>query len=91
LPNFTSVEDNHKKETNLKGIQGKRILCLANLRMQKNHFLLLEVAEKLKQTHPEWSFHLVGKDFEDEYSQKVRRFIEEKKLSNEVYVYGSKK
>ena len=90
LPNFTSVEDNHKKETNLKGIQGKRILCLANLRMQKNHFLLLEVAEKLKQTHPEWSFHLVGKDFEDEYSQKVRRFIEEKKLSNEVYVYGSK-
>lgn len=90
LPNFTSVEDNHKKETNLKGIQGKRILCLANLRIQKNHFLLLEVAEKLKETHPEWSFHLVGKDFEDEYSQKVRRFIEEKKLSNEVYVYGSK-
>ncbi len=90
LPNFTSVEDNCNRETNLKGIEGKRILCLANLRMQKNHFLLLEVAEKLKQTHPEWSFHLVGKDFEDEYSQKVRRFIEEKKLSNEVHIYGSK-
>ncbi len=90
LPNFTSVEDNINKETILKGLDGKRILCLANLRIQKNHFLLLDVAERLKETHPEWSFHLVGKDFEDEYSKKLRRTIEEKQLSNVVYVYGSK-
>ena len=86
LPNFTSVEDNINKETILKGVDGKRILCLANLRIQKNHFLLLDVAERLKETHPEWSFHLVGKDFEDEYSKKLRRTIEEKQLDRKSVV-----
>ena len=66
LPNFTTIDNSANAETILKGEYGKRILCLANLRDQKNHFFLLEVAEKLKKTNPDWTFHLVGKDFEDE-------------------------
>lgn len=90
LPNFTSFDYKQPKETKLNGVEGKRILCLANLRMQKNHFLLVEVAAKLKQTHPDWSFHLVGKDFEDDYSQKVKTDIVERNLTQTVFVYGSK-
>ncbi|MDI1318500.1 glycosyltransferase [Flavobacterium sp.] len=90
LPNFTAIDSVVIAETFLKGTAGKRILCLANLRDQKNHFFLLEVAEKLQESHPDWTFHLVGKDFEDEYSAKVRTQIQNKNLKDNVFIYGSK-
>lgn len=90
LPNFTTIDNTINAETVLKGESGKRILCLANLRDQKNHFLLLKVAEKLKQSHPNWTFHLVGKDFEDDYSSNVKATIINMNLENNVFIYGSK-
>lgn len=90
LPNFTTLNADELKVTKLNGIGGKKILCLANLRYQKNHFLLIEVAEKLKKVYPEWTFHLVGKDFEDDYSLKVKKDIKEKKLTENVFIYGSR-
>ena len=90
LPNFTTIDYATSAETILKGESGKRILCLANLRDQKNHFFLLEVAEKLKKTNPDWTFHLVGKDFEDDYSKQIKALILNKSLENNVFIYGSK-
>jgi glycosyltransferase involved in cell wall biosynthesis len=90
LPNFTNPETDTRKETVLNGIPGKRILCVANLRDQKNHHLLLKVAEKLKQTHGDWSFHLVGKDFQDEYSKAINGLILEKKIAQNVFLYGTR-
>ena len=90
LPNFTVIDADQALSTQLHGIEGKRILCLANLRFQKNHFLLLEVAEKIRLTHPDWTFHLVGKDFEDEYSQQLKKWIKDKQLQNSVFIYGTK-
>lgn len=90
LPNFTSIDSSANAETVLKGNPGKRILCLANLRDQKNHFLLLEVAEKIKKTNPDWTFHLVGKDFKDDYSEQVKKLISDKALEENVFVYGSR-
>ncbi len=90
LPNFPSEEKSNSGTTVLKGIKGKRILSLANLRVQKDHFLLLEVAKKLKESHPDWSFHLVGKDFEDSYSQKIKGLILAFDLEKNVFLYGSK-
>ena len=91
LPNFTTIDDSTLSETILNGVSGKRILCLANLRDQKNHFFLIEIAQKLKIYYPEWTFHLVGKDFEDEYSRQVRAYISNKGLESNVFIYGSKK
>jgi glycosyltransferase involved in cell wall biosynthesis len=90
LPNFPSQENEVSEQTILQGIQGKRIVSLANLRVQKNHFLLLEVAKKVRVSHPEWTFHLVGKDFEDNYSKKLKALILDYNLENTVYIYGSK-
>jgi glycosyltransferase involved in cell wall biosynthesis len=89
LPNFTVTETDASVQTTLQGESGKRILCLANLREQKNHFMLLDVAKKMLQSHPEWSFHLVGKDFEDDYSRRLKQIIQSEGLSN-VYLYGSR-
>ncbi len=90
LPNFPSKETQVMAHTILNGIEGKRILCFANLRAQKNHFLLLEVAKTLKISHPEWSFHLVGKDFEDHYSSQIKKLILGFQLENTIFIYGSR-
>ena len=90
LPNFPSKENQVSENTVLKGIKGKRIVALANLRVQKNHFLLLEVAKKVKLCHPEWTFHLVGKDFDDDYSRQIKELIIASNLENSVFIYGSK-
>jgi glycosyltransferase involved in cell wall biosynthesis len=90
LPNFPSEEKTSIAATVLNGINGKRIVCLANLRAQKDHFLLLKVACKLKVSHPEWTFHLVGKDFNDAYSQKIKDSILAFHLEKNVFLYGSR-
>lgn len=88
--NFTvSANETSFIKTKLNGNSGKQIVCLANLRPQKNHILLLEVAEKCKISHPDWSFHLVGKDFHDSYSNMIRNLIVEKGLQENVFLYGS--
>lgn len=89
LPNFTLLDTTVPLQTDLKGIAGKRIVCLANLRFQKNHHLLLEVAEKVKQSHPDWTFHLVGKDFEDDYSKAINAAWRAKELTHTVFFYGT--
>ncbi|MFV8335234.1 glycosyltransferase family 4 protein [Flavobacterium sp. RSP29] len=90
LANFPSEDTMVLEQTFLHGIDGKRIVCLANLRVQKDHFLLLEVAEKLQKSHPDWTFHLVGKDFQDGYSQHIKDLIAAYQLEKNVFLYGSK-
>jgi glycosyltransferase involved in cell wall biosynthesis len=90
LPNFPSEEKNITEYTVLAGVDGKRIVCMANLRIQKNHFLLLEVAKKMRISHPEWTFHLVGKDFQDDYSKQIQSLIIEHHLEKNVFLYGTK-
>jgi glycosyltransferase involved in cell wall biosynthesis len=90
LPNFPAEEKISTEPAVLKGTAGKRIVSLANLRLQKNHFLLLEVAKKLKVSYPDWTFHLVGKDFQDDYSKQIQSLIIEHHLEKNVFVYGTR-
>lgn len=90
LPNFATFESKIKSTTFLKGKGGNRILCLANLRPQKNHFLLVEVAKKIINRYPDWTFHLVGKDFNDEYSNRIKNEIFKNNLQNSIFLYDSK-
>ncbi|WP_300485970.1 glycosyltransferase family 4 protein [Flavobacterium sp.] len=88
LPNFVSVVHS-ESGIPLQGADGKRILCLANLRPQKNHLLVLEIAKNIKNIHPDWTFHLVGKDFKDAYSEQLREQILALGLQHTVFLYGS--
>lgn len=89
MSNFISDFSDTKKNTTLKGIEGKRIVCLANLREQKDHINLLHSFLKIKESYPDWTLHLVGKDFNDAYSKLILQFIETNKLKNSVFNYGS--
>ena len=90
LPNFALIEKGvGYQQTVLAGHFGKRIVCLANLRPQKNHFLLTAVASKLKESHPEWTFHLIGKNFQDSYAHRLKENIKLQQLENHVFLYDS--
>lgn len=91
LPNFViDYKNDFIKETELEGIEGKRIVLLANLRPQKNHFFLIDIAGHIKKQFPDWSFHLIGKDFHDSYSNELKLKINELKLNESIYLYGAK-
>lgn len=90
LSNFTTLSKDEDPSTKLQGFDRKKILCLANLRIQKNHFLLLDVANELQKSHPDWTFHLVGKDFHDNYSKKIKDLLLLRNLDKNVFIYGSK-
>lgn len=89
LPNY-AVLDNSIPETELYGLNDKRIVCLANFRPQKDHFTLIEAFNSILVNFPEWSLHCVGKDFNDEYSLKIKEKIHKLGLSKNVYLYNSK-
>ncbi|WP_299781920.1 glycosyltransferase [uncultured Formosa sp.] len=78
-----------KDNTIIKGEQNKRILCLANLRYPKNHLLLLDSFKQVHSLYPDWSLHLVGKVYNDDYSNAVNMSIENKGLKNCVFLYDA--
>lgn len=89
LPNF-AVFSNVNPQTKLLGYKGKRIVCLANLREQKDHFTLIRAFKKVLIKHQDWSLHLVGRDFHDDYSIKLKKELESIKSEKNVFLYGSR-
>lgn len=88
IPNFAILNENEDKETFLKSSSTKKIICLANLRYPKNHILLLEVFSEIR--NKEWTLHLIGKDYNDVYSDELKLFILQNNLEEEVFIYSSK-
>lgn len=89
LPNFILHSSLSNERKLLNGITDKRIICVANLRPQKNHVLLINAANVIKDKFPDWTFHLFGKDFNDSYSHQLKKKVNDLQLQNTVYFYGS--
>jgi len=79
---------NKNKTTQLLGKENKRIVILASLREVKDHLNLLESFNKIHSKYTDWTIHIIGKDFNDNYSKKIKQFILEKSLENSVFLYG---
>lgn len=89
LPNFVVPYATTKTITKLKGVAGKRVLCLANLRAQKDHITLLNGFQEVLQQFPEWTLHCVGKDFKDAYAETIKTTVKALNLGENVFFYGS--
>lgn len=89
LENFVSFS-NQPVETVLTGEDGYRIVCLANLRPQKDHINLINAFHLFYTAHPKYSLHLIGKDFNDDYSAEIKQLIIDLRLENAVSIYGSR-
>ncbi|WP_235817842.1 glycosyltransferase [Formosa haliotis] len=76
-------------ETKLYGEPGKRIVCLANLRPQKDHINLVNAFNQVLEIHPDWTLHCVGKDFNDDYAKQVYTEVRRLGLEKQIYFYGS--
>jgi len=89
FPNFIDNSSNTNSKIFLQGIEGNRIVCVANLRPQKNHKLLIDAAAIIRKKHPDWTFHLFGKDFKDDYSAKIKSLVIDLKLEKIIFFYGT--
>lgn len=89
IPNFSNLTLEKNKTTHLKGVEGKRIICVANLKDPKNHLFLIQSFFKSKLFLQEWSLHLIGNDFKDTYAQECKEYVQKNNISNHVYFYGS--
>lgn len=90
IPNCVSMNESlQNKITVLKGPENKRIVCLANLKNPKNHLFLLKSFYKSAIFKYDWTLHLIGKDFNDSYSDQLKEFIVATNLQNYVFIYGS--
>jgi glycosyltransferase involved in cell wall biosynthesis len=88
LYNFALLAD-EPPITKLKGVACKRIVLLANLRPQKNIDFLIDVAQNLKNSYQDWTFHVVGKHFNDNYQNKIFEKVTSLKLENTIYFYNA--
>jgi len=89
LPNFILDSSVSSEKVQLNGFESKRIICVANLRPQKNHILLIDAANVVKDKFPDWTFHLFGKDFNDSYSDQLKKKVNDLQLQNTIYFYGT--
>lgn len=69
----------------LKGDAKFNIICVANLRPQKDHSTLLEAFNLLKEENKDIALHLFGKHFKDDYSGDLTRQFES---TTSLFWYG---
>ncbi|MEP0263928.1 glycosyltransferase family 4 protein [Dokdonia sp.] len=89
LPNFVNFSKGIiPVQEKIKGEVGKRIVCLANLRDPKGHRFLIESFAAVQKEIPQATLHIIGKDFNDEYSNVVKLSIQQNQLDDHVIIYG---
>lgn len=86
LNNFPLFMDLEIK-TKLYGEENKRIVSLAALRPEKDHLNLLKAFKEVNKAHSDWTLHLIGKDYKNEYSKKIKNYIIKENLIKSVYLY----
>ena len=88
IPNFSDLKAT-ETQTILKGENHKRIVCLANLKNPKNHITLLQAFISSEIYKENWTLHLVGKDFNDTYSNEIKSLIKATTLEDSIFIYDA--
>ncbi len=95
-PEIESVKIDHPDQFNtpktnqtiLQGPDGFKIICVANLRPQKDHLTLIRAFTQLSQNYPNVSLHLIGAESDPNYADQIRHEVTARAL-NQVYFYGA--
>ena len=75
--------------TSLKGQSAIKIVCVAGFRKEKDHVTLLKAFKELLRHYPQSTLHLIGNDYDDDYSNSIKSFIKDETLIDKVFLYGS--
>ncbi|TCO06862.1 glycosyltransferase [Natronoflexus pectinivorans] len=94
LANFAdiNIDGNVNREINLPGLdQYPKLVCLANLRPQKDHHNLLDAFILMKKQHENAVLYLVGGHFSDDYYfSLIERTKSDENLKGSVHILGSR-
>ncbi len=72
LPNFVEMQPPLNLSLDLPGKQGKRMVCVANIRAQKDHFTLLRALAQVVKVEPQAHLILVGADTDPLLAEQAR-------------------
>ena len=86
LSNYASFNNTEQVQI-LKGETGKRLICVAGFRPQKDHLTLLKAFKTVRKHLNNWSLHLIGNHYNDDYYKSIINFIKVNKLNGAVYLY----
>ena len=82
LPNFVNHASRETKE--LLGNNKIKVVCVANLRPQKDHFTLIKAFQRIQDKY-DVSLHLIGRNFGDDYYLNIKNMFER---NPKIYYYG---
>lgn len=89
LKNFVTQKKTETKDKfRLKGNATFKILCVANVRPQKDHLNLIKAFVKIRLKFQDSSLHLIGNN-EGEYAKSIYEYINLNKI-NDIFFYGSR-
>ncbi len=90
LPNFANLPIASTISSPIPGTPGKRVICLANLRPQKNHELLLGAWTRIQDRFPEWHLLIVGGGFDDAHENRINQLVEQNEHKLRIHLMGSR-
>jgi glycosyltransferase involved in cell wall biosynthesis len=88
VPNFVVAPIASTEPTALPGTPGKRIVCVANLRPEKDHPNLIAAMKVVVQSEPSASLLLLGSESDPVQVAKVKECILNHALANNVFLLG---
>lgn len=91
LPNFARPHDAEPARTapiDLPGCRGNRIVCVAGIRVQKDHGTLLRAFQLVRRRHPEAHLLLVGAPESHELADRLEAQCRELGLTDSVHSLG---
>lgn len=72
----------------ISGAEGKRIVCVANLRPQKNHRMLLDAFKEVLKRDSEYTLHLFGEAPDTLYAKSILQRLKEHPFKSSVFYQG---
>lgn len=88
LANWISPRPVIEETSTLAGATGGRIVCVANLRPQKAHDVLLKAFDAVRASHPKASLSLVGAGLEGEHGRALQSEVARLELTGTVHFLG---
>lgn len=89
IKNFISEALTLDLNFKISGAEGKRIVCVANLRPQKNHRMLLDAFKEVLKQDSEYTLHLFGNAPDTTFASQLLKDINRESFRNHIFYYGT--
>ncbi|WP_442844678.1 glycosyltransferase [Leeuwenhoekiella sp. H156] len=89
IKNFIAEALPFDADFKISGAKGKRMVCVANLRPQKNHHLLLDAFKLVLEQDTAYTLHLFGSVPDSLYAKSLIERIEAEPFSKSVFYHGT--